>query len=112
MRQTEARIAKLEKDLEALRERLQALMVSLHRERAGRYLPLLRAESFTDLAVRARWVGYISRQDTALVKTLQATLKALREEKARLELLVQSLTAKEAELAETQQALEAKRRGL
>ena len=112
VRQTEARIAKLEKDLEALRERLQALMVSLHRERAGRYLPLLRAESFTDLAVRARWVGYISRQDTALVKTLQATLKALREEKARLELLVQSLTAKEAELAETQQALEAKRRGL
>ncbi len=104
--QTEGRIAKLERDLENLKERLQALMQSLHRERAGRYLPLLRAQSFTDLAVRARWVGYISERDAELVRTLQATLKALREERERLGLLLADLTAKEKALAETQRVLE------
>jgi len=112
VRETEARIAKLEKDLAALKERLQALMRSLHRERAGRYLPLLRAQSFTDLAVRARWVGYISKQDTDLVRQLQATLKALGEERERLKLLLQSLSEKERALAETQRKLEAERQNL
>jgi len=111
-RETEARIAKLEKDLAALKERLQALMRSLHRERAGRYLPLLRAQSFTDLAVRARWVGYISKQDADLVRQLQATLKALGEERERLKLLLQSLSEKERALAETQRKLEAERQNL
>lgn len=110
--QTEARIAKLEKDLAVLKERLQALMRSLHREKAGRYLPLLRAQSFTDLAVRARWVGYLSQQDADLVRTLQATLKALREERERLGLLLADLSAKEAGLAKTQEALEKERRAL
>jgi septal ring factor EnvC (AmiA/AmiB activator) len=112
VRETEARIAKLEMDLAALKERLQALMRSLHRERAGRYLPLLRAQSFTDLAVRARWVGYISKQDADLVRQLQATLKALGEERERLKLLLQSLSEKERALAETQRKLEAERQNL
>jgi septal ring factor EnvC (AmiA/AmiB activator) len=112
VRETEARIAKLEKDLAALKERLQALMRSLHRERAGRYLPLLRAQSFTDLAVRARWVGYISKQDADLVRQLQATLKALGEERERLKLLLQSLSEKERALAETHRRLEAERQNL
>ncbi|GLV47291.1 peptidase M23 [Thermus sp. LT1-2-5] len=112
VRQTEGRIAKLERDLESLKARLQALMRSLYRERAGRYLPLLRAQSFTDLAVRARWVGYLSAQDTALVRTFQATLKALREERERLSLLLADLSQKEASLAETQAALEREKRGL
>jgi septal ring factor EnvC (AmiA/AmiB activator) len=112
VRETEARIAKLEKDLAALKERLQALMRSLHRERAGRYLPLLRAESFTDLAVRARWVGYISQKDADLVRRLQATLKALTEERERLKLLLTDLSAKERALAETQTRLEGERRNL
>jgi septal ring factor EnvC (AmiA/AmiB activator) len=112
VRKTEARIAKLEKDLAALKERLQALTRSLHQERAGRYLPLLRAQSFTDLAVRARWVGYISKQDADLVRQLQATLKALGEERERLKLLLQSLSEKERALAETQRKLEAERQNL
>jgi len=112
VQETEARIAKLERDLAALKERLQALMQSLHRERAGRYLPLLRAESFADLAVRARWVGYISRQDAELVRRFQATLKALNEERERLRLLLADLSAKERALAETQARLEEGRRNL
>jgi septal ring factor EnvC (AmiA/AmiB activator) len=112
VRETDARIAKLEKDLAALKERLQALTRSLHQERAGRYLPLLRAQSFTDLAVRARWVGYISKQDADLVRQLQATLKALGEERERLKLLLQSLSEKERALAKTQRKLEAERQNL
>ncbi|KHG66307.1 peptidase M23 [Thermus sp. 2.9] len=112
VRETEGRIAKLERDLESLKARLQALMQSLYRERAGRYLPLLRAQSFTDLAVRARWVGYLSAQDTALVRAFQGTLKALREERERLRLLLADLSQKEASLAETQAALERERQGL
>ncbi|MCS6869440.1 peptidoglycan DD-metalloendopeptidase family protein [Thermus sp.] len=112
VRRTEGRIAKLEKDLEDLKERLRALLQSLHREQAGRYLPLLRAQSFTDLAVRARWVGYISAQDAALVRTLQGTLKALKEERERLSLLLADLSAKERTLAETQASLERERRSL
>lgn len=112
VRQKEARIAKLERDLGELKGRLQALMGSLHREKAGRYLPLLRAQSFTDLAVRARWVGYLSARDAELVRTFQATLKALKEEQERLRLLLADLSGKERTLAETQGALERERRGL
>ncbi|WP_022798401.1 murein hydrolase activator EnvC family protein [Thermus islandicus] len=112
VQETEARIAELERDLAALKERLQALMQSLHRERAGRYLPLLRAQSFADLAVRARWVGYISRQDAELVRRFQATLKALNEERERLRLLLADLSEKEKALAATQARLEEERRYL
>lgn len=111
-RRTEERIAKLERDLQSLRERLQALMKSLHREHAGRYLPLLRAHSFTDLAVRAQWVGYLSRQDAELVRALGSTLRALKEERERLGLLVSDLSSKERGLGETQRALEGRRQAL
>ncbi len=112
VRGTEARIAKREAELEALKGRLRALMLSLHKEKAARYLPLLRAEGFTDLMVRARLVGYISERDTALVRQVQGVLKALREEKVRLELLLKDLSTKEARLAETQKALEGEKKAL
>ncbi|WP_232822527.1 murein hydrolase activator EnvC family protein [Thermus sediminis] len=112
VREVEARIQKLEGDLAALKKRLEGLMRSLHRERAGRYLPLLRAESFTDLAVRARWVGYISQQDADLVRRFQATLKALTEERERLRLLLADLSAKERSLGQTQARLEGERGNL
>lgn len=105
----EGRIRELEGDLEALKERFKALMRSLHRERAARYLPLLRAQSFGDLAVRARLIGYISRQDTELVRRILALLRALKEERAKLALLVQDLEAKERALSRNQKALEGER---
>ncbi|TBH20036.1 murein hydrolase activator EnvC family protein [Thermus thermamylovorans] len=112
VRRTEERIARLERDLESLKDRLQALMQSLHRERAGRYLPLLRAQSFTDLAVRARWVGYISRRDAEVVRAIQTTLQALRAERERLGLLLADLSAREEALARAQRGLEARQEEL
>ncbi|MCS7058909.1 MAG: peptidoglycan DD-metalloendopeptidase family protein [Meiothermus sp.] len=95
--QAEARIAGLQKELEGLQARLSALLQSLHRERAGRYLPLLRAESFTDLAVRSRWVGMLGQHQTDLMERIRSTVRRLEEEQQRLELLVRTLTERRAE---------------
>ncbi|MFN3392226.1 MAG: murein hydrolase activator EnvC family protein, partial [Meiothermus ruber] len=96
-KQAEARIASLQKELEGLRERLSALLQSLHRERAGRYLPLLRAESFTDLSVRSRWIGVLGQHQTDLMERIKNTVRQLEEERVRLELLVNTLSERRAE---------------
>lgn len=95
--ETENKIAGLEANLADLKTRLAELLISLHREKAARYLPLLRAESFTDLAVRARWIGYLGQRQTNLVERIQATLVSLGEERVRLQLLVDALKEKRAE---------------
>ncbi|WP_299428494.1 peptidoglycan DD-metalloendopeptidase family protein [uncultured Meiothermus sp.] len=96
-RQAEARIASLQKELQGLRERLSAMLRSLHRERAGRYLPILRAESFTDLSVRSKWVGVLGQHQTDLMDRIKHTVRRLDEERVRLELLVDTLTERRAE---------------
>ncbi|RDI94835.1 peptidase M23 [Meiothermus sp. QL-1] len=112
-RQTEARIRALQKELDELRGRLSALVESLHRERAGRYLPLLRAQSFVDLAVRSRWVGVLGQHQTDLMDRIRTTVRRLDEERVRLGLLVEALTERRAErqariaaLAQNRQAVE------
>lgn len=112
-KQAEARIASLQKELDGLRERLSALLQSLHRERAGRYLPLLRAESFTDLSVRSRWVGMLGKHQTDLMERIKNTVRQLEEERVRLELLLNTLSERRAErqqrivaLAQNRQAVQ------
>lgn len=112
-KQAEARIASLQKELDGLRERLSALLQSLHRERAGRYLPLLRAESFTDLSVRSRWVGMLGQHQTDLMERIGNTVRQLEEEQVRLELLLNTLSERRAErqqrivaLAQSRQAVQ------
>jgi len=104
-KQAETRIAGLQRELRGLQGRLSALLRSLHRERAGRYLPLLRAESFTDLAVRSRWVGTLGRHQTDLMERIRNTVRRLEEERQRLELLVNTLTERRAERQERIAAL-------
>lgn len=112
-KQAEARIASLQKELDGLRERLAALLQSLHRERAGRYLPLLRAKSFTDLSVRSRWVGMLGQHQTDLMERIKNTVRQLEEERVRLELLLNTLSKRRAErqqrivaLAQSRQAVQ------
>ncbi len=104
-KQAEARIASLQKELGGLRERLSALLQSLHREQAGRYLPLLRAESFTDLAVRSRWVGRLGAHQTDLMERIRSAVRQLEEERTRLALLVDTLSQRKAEREARIQAL-------
>jgi len=104
-KQAEARIASLQKELQGLRERLSAMLQSLHRERAGRYLPILRAESFTDLSVRSKWVGVLGQHQTDLMDRIKNTVRQLDEERVRLGLLVDTLTERRAERQQRIQAL-------
>lgn len=97
VRETEAEIAQNEAQLADLKKRLAALINSLYREQAGRYLPLLQAQSFTDLSVRARWVGYLGNQQTNLIQRINFLLEQLASQKQRLILLVRDLNAKQAD---------------
>ena len=112
IQKTEKNIARLEKDLQALKTRLKALIQNLYREKAARYLPLLRAESFSDLAIRARLIGRLTRRQQDTLQELQATLEALQREKARLNLLLQDLAQQEQARALAQTALSEKRQAL
>ena len=94
---TETRISSLEKELAGLRGRLATLLQSLNREKAGRYLPLLRAQSFTDLAVRAKWVGVLGKTQTDLIDRINNTVSQLYDQRIRLQLLVEDLDKKVAQ---------------
>lgn len=97
VRETEAEIARNEAQLAELKKRLATLIQSLYREQAGRYLPLLQAQSFTDLSVRAKWVGYLGNQQTSLIQRINFLLEQLDSQKQRLILLVRDLNAKQAD---------------
>ncbi len=107
--QTEKEIARLEDRLGRLKNRMTRLVEKLYRERAGRYLPLLRAESFTDLLMRAGWVQYLGASDVELVETLTALVHELQSARERLLRLVEELSRKKAEREERIAALEKKR---
>lgn len=110
--ETEAKIKALETELAGLKGRLAALISSLHREQASRYLPLLRAESFTDLAVRVRWTDALGSRQTDLIDRIQTTVASLQDERTRLTLLVKDLNEKQAEREQRIQALSARRQTL
>lgn len=112
IQETERRIARLEEDLAALKGRLKALMQSLYRERAARYLPLLRAESFTDLAVRSQLIGRLTDRQQDTLRKLQTTLEALKQERARLDLLLKDLAQQERAKALAQAALSERQEAL
>lgn len=97
---TEARVAELDADLESLKERVQGLLVNLHRQRtAGFSTPLAGAETFHDLAVQSFFVNLIAAQDVALVQELDVLLRELEAERARLQRQVSELEASVAALA-------------
>jgi septal ring factor EnvC (AmiA/AmiB activator) len=101
---TEARVAALEADLEAVKVRVQGLLLNLHRQRAAGYgTNLARTETFHDLAVRSHFVGLMAAQDVAIVTELDALISEL--DAARRQLAVQI-----GELEERREALAANAR--
>ena len=107
---TEQEIAGIEAKLGRLKGRMTRLVEKLYRERAGRYLPLLRAQSLSDLLMRAGWVQYLGASDVRLVETLSALVRELHAARERLVNLLQELTKKKSEREARIAALEAKRR--
>ena len=106
---TQKEISTLESRLGRLKTRMTRLVEKLYRERAGRYLPLLRSRSFTDLLMRAGWVQYLGASDVQLVETLTSLVHELQAAKERLLSLVTELKQKKAEREERIAALKRKR---
>jgi len=109
IKDTEKEIARLEERLDRLKTRMTRLVEKLYRERAGRYLPLLRAESFTDLLMRAGWVQYLGASDVKLVETLTALVHELQTARERLLQLVEELSRKKSDREQRIAELEKKR---
>jgi len=79
-----------EAELNGLKDRLRALMLRLWKTRAGHWLPALSAGSFTELAVKTRWLSDLSRADLALAEaTRQAAQRLRRTRDARRALLTE-----------------------
>ena len=99
---TEADIADREADLDALRTRIRALLVNLHRTRAGRGAgALANADSLHDLRVTNALLDRLSRQDVALVRDVGARIDALEAARSRLEADLAELAAARERLAAT-----------
>lgn len=107
---TRDEIAGLKVQLEHLQDRAQALLVSLHRQRAGRYARVLaQSETFHELQVRNYYLSLLTRQDADLVTELNDAVRALSEAQDRLSDQIRRLSAKQDELAANEQSLEAAR---
>lgn len=110
---TEARIEEAEAELALLRERIRALLVDLHRRRAGRSAAALAsAETLHDLQVKSHYLTLLSRRDVQLVEEVEARRAELAELEGRLAGQIQELEAAEAELADNLTTLEASRADL
>ena len=107
---TEADIAREETNLDALRGRIRALLVNLHRQRAGRAVNALAgAESLHDLRVKNVYLNLLSRQDVQLVEEVDAQLATLAALRTRLDADLAELDAARTELASTRARQEAAR---
>ncbi|MDR9392144.1 MAG: peptidoglycan DD-metalloendopeptidase family protein [Trueperaceae bacterium] len=99
---TEREIAEGEADLDALRTRIRALLVNLHRDRAGRGArSLATADSLHDLRVTNALLDRLSRQDVALVRDVDTRIEALETARAQLETDLADLAGARERLAAT-----------
>jgi len=97
---TETRVAALEADLDAVKVRVQGLLLNLHRQRAAGYgTNLARTESFHDLAVRSHFVGLMAAQDVAIVTELDALIRELEAARTQLAGQIGELEARREALA-------------
>lgn len=103
--ETEARIAEEEANLDALEGRIRALLVNLHRQRAGRAVDTLAgAESLHDLRVKNYYLSMLSRQDVRVVEEVDAQLAALTALRERLSAQLAELATARDELTATRAA--------
>ena len=98
--EAEARVALLEADLDAVKVRVQGLLLNLHRQRAAGYgTNLARTETFHDLAVRSHFVGLMAAQDVAIVHELDALITELEAARRLLATQIGELEARREALA-------------
>lgn len=107
---TEADIAQAESELLQLQERIQGLLVNLHRRRAPRFAQVFGGtDSFHDLQVKNRFLGRLAEQDVAVVTELNDLLQRLTSLQTELSNQIAQQSAAEDALAEQEARLEASR---
>jgi len=101
--------ARREAELAGLKTRLAALLVRLWKTRAGHWLPVLSAGSFTELAVKTRWLADWSRADLALAEKTRRAAEALGRTRAARRALLAELERTRAARAQAAARLARKR---
>ncbi len=105
-----AQVERLNAEQDALKVRVQALLVELYKGRADRFAgALLRTETFHDLRVRNHYLSKLSDQDAALLNDLSATVAALEAAQSELAAKLADLSDQEAALRQAEDELGAKR---
>jgi septal ring factor EnvC (AmiA/AmiB activator) len=111
--ETRAEITELSTRLDALRVRVEGLMLNLFRQRSGRFANALgQAESFHDLQVNNYYLSLLSEQDVSLINELNETVAQLASVQAQQQQQLGELTSKETELRANEQALAERRERL
>jgi septal ring factor EnvC (AmiA/AmiB activator) len=111
--ETREEIAELSARLDALRVRVEGLMLNLFRQRGGRLASALgQAESFHELQVRNYYLSLLSEQDVSLINELNELVARLASVQAQQQQQLADLTSAEAELRANEQALAQRREQL
>ena len=83
-----------------LEQRLQGLLVNLHKQRGGRYARLLsQSESIFDLRVKSYYLSRLTDQDVALMQEMERTVTELQTAQLTLSEQIAELNAQEAQIA-------------
>jgi len=108
----ERELAQKSKAFEARKRELARLLDLLWRERASGALPVVRATSFTELAVKNRWLAALGSAELALVQSVKREAEELASLKRKREALLKELERARAELREKERALKARQQEL
>lgn len=110
---TALRIRTLSRDAEALKGRMQELIVSLHKGRSGRVFGVLsKSASFFRLRVQSDYLKRLTEQDVVLLDTFNKTTAALKAARVKQARQLKQLASKEQQLTQSQTDLEAARKDL
>ena len=110
----ETQLASLGRDLEALEQRLQTMLINLHKQRVGRYARIFgESESLFELRLKNYYLSLLSAQDVDLLQDLDTTVSTIEQVQTELgfklqqrQAVLDNLHRNQQELESTQTALE------
>jgi len=112
IRRLENELADAKKRLAARKRELARLLDLLWRQRASGELPVVRATSFTDLAVKNRWLASLGAAQLRLVEAVKKDAETLASLKRKREALLKELERALQEKKQKERALKAKQQEL
>ncbi len=111
--QTEARIQDLTGQLDALKERVRALLLNLYQQRSSRFADsLARSKTLHQFQVNNYYLSLLSQQDVDVINQLSSVLDELRQAQTQLASQMAAVKTKQDEIAQNARDREAKRQQL